>query len=71
MRLYSCMIWDDQKVKRDLVPCSEKGGLRRAGLWDRVEGKFYPNAMANGTDFVRGPRIKLPWQRVGFTLLFR
>ena len=41
MKLYSFRIYEGAELKRDLVPCVS--ATEGAGLWDRVEGKFYPN----------------------------
>ena len=38
LRIYECKIWDDGTLVRDFVPCVKDGV---AGLWDKVEGKFY------------------------------
>lgn len=43
MRLYSFRIYEGDALKRDFVPCVEKSS-GNAGLWDCVEGGFYPNA---------------------------
>ena len=48
MRIYSCKISDAAGLVRDFVPCRELTGAKRAGLYDRVNGEFYPNAY--GTD---------------------
>lgn len=48
MRIYSCKISDATGLVRDFVPCRELAGARRAGLYDRVNDEFYPNAY--GTD---------------------
>ena len=41
-KLYSCQIYDAGVLIRDFVPCLNESGV--AGLWDKVEGKFYGNA---------------------------
>ena len=64
MRLYSAKFsyWDDEtnqyKPLRDLVPCYEIA-TGKAGLYDRVEGKFYANAnTADGAaDFKKGENV--------------
>lgn len=48
MRVYSCKIYDADGLVRDFVPCRELTGQKRAGLYDRVNKKFHPNAA--GTD---------------------
>ena len=46
-RIFGCKIYEGAELKRDFVPCvSAKEG---AGLWDCVEGRFYPNK--GGTAF--------------------
>ena len=40
-RLYSFQIYEGAELKRDFVPCVS--ATEGAGLWDLVEGKFYPN----------------------------
>jgi hypothetical protein len=42
MKLYSCQIYDNGKLVRNFVPCKNASGT--AGLYDRVEKKFYYNA---------------------------
>ena len=46
-RLYSFRIFEGYDLKRDFVPCVS--ATEGAGLWDCVEGKFYPNK--GGTAF--------------------
>ncbi len=49
-KLYGFQIFDANNVaKRDFVPCRTE--LGEAGLWDKVEGKFYGNS---GTGILRG-----------------
>jgi hypothetical protein len=45
MKLYSCQIYDNGKLVRNFVPCKNASGI--AGLYDRVEKKFYHNAGTN------------------------
>lgn len=41
-KLYACQIYDNGTLVRDYVPCmSDVDGI---GLYDMVNGKFYPNA---------------------------
>ena len=40
-KIYSCKIYDDGTLVRDYVPCINSKG--EAGLWDKVENKFYGN----------------------------
>ena len=50
-RSYSCKLWDDGTLVRDLVPCINPSGA--AGMYDVVNGVFYGNS---GTgEFVTGP----------------
>lgn len=42
MKLYSCKIYDDGKLVRDFIPCSNTSGM--IGLWDDVNSAFYTNA---------------------------
>ena len=41
MKLYSFRISEGDSLKRDFVPCRTAAG--EAGLWERVEGRFYAN----------------------------
>ncbi|MGN0845956.1 MAG: LamG domain-containing protein [Kiritimatiellia bacterium] len=42
MRVYGWKIWDGDVLKRDFVPCYRTFDLK-AGLRDRVSGRFYPS----------------------------
>ena len=42
VRIYSCQIYDDGVLVRDLVPCINADG--QIGMWDKVNGVFYGNA---------------------------
>ena len=49
-RIYSCQIYEGEALKRDFVPClRENDG--KPGLYDKVEGVFYPNEAKTGSDF--------------------
>ena len=49
----TCKIYDNDVMVRDLVPCKNADGV--AGMWDKVEGKFYGNG---GTDtIIAGPEF--------------
>ena len=54
MDLYSFRLIDNGVVVRDFIPCYEKS-TGRAGLYDLVNGTFYPNAATSGSDFKYGP----------------
>ena len=41
-KLYSCAIYDNGTLVRDFIPAKDEVG--NAGLYDKVEGKFYYNA---------------------------
>ena len=43
-KLYSCKIYKDDVLMRDMIPAKDEVG--NAGLYDKVEGKFYYNAGA-------------------------
>lgn len=40
-KLYSCQIYDNDKLVRDFVPCKAKDGS--IGVYDKKNGMFYPN----------------------------
>lgn len=42
LKLYSCQIYDNGTLVRDFIPAKDEVG--NAGLYDKVEGKFYYNA---------------------------
>lgn len=44
LKLYSCKIYDKGVLCRDYVPCIDSDGV--AGLYDKVDHKFYTNAGA-------------------------
>ena len=41
-RFYSCKLYDNGTLIRDLVPCINSDGA--VGMWDKVNNKFYGNA---------------------------
>ena len=41
MNLYTCKIYDNDKIVRNYIPCVNPSG--KAGLFDLVESKFYEN----------------------------
>lgn len=42
VRIYSCQVYDNGTLIRDLVPCINSDG--EAGMWDKLNGVFYGNA---------------------------
>ena len=65
MKLYSFLLYDDDKLVLNFVPCYSKTKVKDAngkeqpkntiGLYDLVEGKFYTN---QGTgEFIKGPDV--------------
>ena len=42
-KIYACKLYNDGTLVRDLVPCYRKSD-NVAGMWDKVEGRFYANA---------------------------
>lgn len=53
-KVYSCVIYDDDILIRNFVPCFDPSGS--IGLYDLIDGKFYANS---GTGmFYAGPAIK-------------
>lgn len=44
--IYYAKIYDGDKLVRDFVPvyCPKGGPVRKSGMYDLVEGKFYPNS---------------------------
>ena len=62
-RLYSCMIFDNEELKRNFIPCYRKSD-GEPGLFDLVELEFYTNA---GTGvFEVGSDNKERYQRVQY-----
>ena len=56
MKLYSCSIYDNGILVRDLIPCQKPDST--IGLWDDVNSVFYGNA-GTGT-FTAGPVMEPP-----------
>ena len=56
LRLYSCQIYDNGTITRHFVPC--KNPDEEIGLYDLVDGEFYPNAGAGV--FSAGPEVINP-----------
>jgi hypothetical protein len=42
LKIYSCQIYDNEKLVRNFVPCKNASGV--AGMYDLVEKRFYGNA---------------------------
>ncbi len=65
MTLYGFSLSEGETLKRDFQPCRSPKG--EAGLWDRVEGRFYGNAGTGrftGSDGVYSPApstLMTPW----------
>ena len=59
MKLYSFEIFEGLVRKRDFVPCWSEAE-QAAGLYDRVEGRFYPNASGHGAFKTGRPPNGLP-----------
>lgn len=53
-KLYSCKIYKDDVLVRDMIPAKDEVG--NAGLYDKVEGKFYYNV---GTGSFGIPEVSL------------
>ena len=66
MKLYSFLIYDDDELVRNFIPCystttvTDVEEIVRAkdtiGLYDIVKGKFYTN-QGSGDDFIAGPDV--------------
>lgn len=56
LRLYSCQIYDNGTITRYFVPCKNSSG--EVGLYDLIDGEFYPNAGAGV--FSAGPDVINP-----------
>ncbi len=61
MRLYSFKVSEAGVMKRDFVPCCNATG--EAGLWDRVEGRFYGNQGTGTFTASYGFASRLSWIR--------
>lgn len=53
VRCYSCKIFDNDSIVRDLVPCIGPSGA--VGLYDVIGKSFYPNGGTGG--FIAGPEV--------------
>lgn len=56
LKLYSCQIYDNDILVRDLIPCKTASGI--IGLYDIVGGKFYENKGSGA--FIAGPEVIWP-----------
>lgn len=54
-RIYSCKIYDDGTLARDLVPCKNADGV--VGLYDNVNGQFYGSSSSTDA-FIAGPEVE-------------
>jgi len=60
LKMYAFKIKSGDSLVRDFVPCYRKAENEEdivAGLYDKVEGKFYENAGTGNTDFNKGPDV--------------
>ena len=62
VRIYSCKIYNGNKMIRDFVPCCNSSGI--AGLYDLVLGKFYTN-QGEG-EFVKSFNLPEEYQQVEY-----
>lgn len=56
VKYYSCQIYDNGTLARDLVPCKNSSGV--VGLYDMVNGVFYQNAGSG--EFTAGYEVASP-----------
>lgn len=54
-RVYSCKIYDNDTLVRDLVPCKNADGV--VGLYDNVNGQFYGSSSSTDA-FFAGPEVE-------------
>ena len=52
-KLYGAKLYRDNTLIRYFIPCYNIS-TSKAGLYDTVNGVFYPNAAASGDDFTPG-----------------
>ena len=60
-KVYSCKIWDNDIIQRNLIPAKNSSGI--LGLYDAVNNVFYTNA-GTGT-FTAGPIATESWVKIG------
>ena len=60
-KVYSCKIWDNNIIQRNLIPCKNSSGT--LGLYDIINNMFYTNA-GTGT-FTAGPIATTSWVKIG------
>lgn len=60
-KVYSCKIWDNDIIQRNLIPAKNTSGT--LGLYDAVNNMFYTNA-GTGT-FTAGPIATTSWVKIG------
>lgn len=60
-KVYSCKIWDNNIIQRNLIPCKNSSGT--LGLYDIINNVFYINA-GTGT-FTAGPIATISWVKIG------
>lgn len=60
-KVYSCKIWDNNIIQRNLIPCKNSSGT--LGLYDIINNMFYINA-GTGT-FTAGPIATTSWIKIG------
>lgn len=65
-KTYSCKIYDNSVLVRDLIPCYRKSD-GEIGMFDLVSGTFFTNS-GTGT-FAKGDNVALPIKRVRACLL--
>ena len=51
-RLYSCVIYDNDTIVRNYIPCTNASGI--AGLYDTVSGSFFRNSASQTGGFTHG-----------------
>ena len=57
LKLYYAKIWNNGTLVRDFVPVRQNSTTGKYGLYDKVNGVFYPNAASSGADFTPGPEV--------------
>lgn len=62
VRLYSCKIYDDNKLIRNFIPVIRKID-NKPGMYDKITKQFYTNA-GSGDDFLYGNKINQPLPKI-------